>query len=82
MAALRKTTPLEPQVDATAPPLFEEMRDPLHPMHQELLRRISTEPATGVAGLSHPSRFAAIFYFGVAAWGVVGLGVAGIVALL
>ncbi len=48
------------------------MTDPLHPMHRELLARISTPPAKD-QGLSRPARLAIIFYAALASWGLVWL---------
>ena len=43
--------------------------DPLHPMHQELVRRLAPEPETGLIPI--PARFAIITYLGLASWGLV-----------
>ncbi len=48
------------------------MTDPLHPMHRELLARISTPPVTD-QGLSRPARLTIIFYAALASWGLVWL---------
>ena len=80
MAALRKPTPSPHRADTAPPRAFEEMRDPLHPMHRELLLRLNAGQSPDA--LSRPARFAAIFYFGLATWGVIGLCIAGVVALL
>lgn len=82
MAALRKPTPSRDQADTAPPRAFEEMRDPLHPMHRDLLLRLNAQSSTDSDGLSRPARFAAIFYFGLATWGIIGLCVAGVVTLL
>lgn len=69
----------KPQAAASPPAdRWEQMYDPLHPMHQDLLRRISTEhsieaAAAAPGGWSGPARFAAVFYLGAASWGAVGL---------
>lgn len=54
---------------------WQAMADPPHPMHQELLRRMSAAPAitAGAAGWSGPARFATAFYLGLGSWAVFGL---------
>lgn len=74
MVAQRK---IEHEQHAAAPvsvPAWEEMVDPLHPMHQELLRRFEATSASADSGLSVPQRFATVFYLGLASWGAVGVG--------
>ncbi|WP_375401952.1 hypothetical protein [uncultured Sphingomonas sp.] len=53
------------------------MADPPHPMHQELLRRVTAAdmdagPAASIP-LSRPARLATIFYLGLGSWGLLGL---------
>jgi hypothetical protein len=50
----------------------EVMIDPLHPMHQDLLARITAPPMRDER-LPVPRRMAIGFYAAVAAWGVVWL---------
>lgn len=48
------------------------MTDPLHPMHQLLLARMSAPPLAAEA-LARPTRMAIAFYGSIAAWGAVWL---------
>ncbi len=48
------------------------MSDPLHPMHRELMARMSAPVVVG-EGLSCPARSAIVFYAAVSAWGLVWL---------
>lgn len=48
------------------------MIDPLHPMHQELLARISGSSVTA-GRLTRPQRLAIAFYAAISAWGLVWL---------
>lgn len=74
MAALSKPKP-QPAPPPARPADREAMVDPAHPMHQELLRRMSAEPAGAPrvedARWSRPARLAFAFYAGLAAWGMV-----------
>lgn len=76
MAAQRKIRPaasLVPRSDGKAPARpWEAMSDPLHPMHQQLLRRFES-PENAATTLNGPMRFAFIFYAAIAAWALVGL---------
>ncbi|WP_375396506.1 hypothetical protein [uncultured Sphingomonas sp.] len=56
------------------------MTNPLHPMHQELLRRVAMPGTPGATEWSRPARFATIFYLGLAAWALVGLATAAVIA--
>lgn len=73
MAALSKQKPLPPVPSRDQS--WEVMADPIHPMHQELLRRVSEGGAAIAAAdpdrLSPPARMAAAFYLGLASWGLV-----------
>lgn len=60
--------PPEAAVEADA----DRMIDPLHPMHRDLLARISDATVTDKA-LTRPTRLAIIFYSAIAAWGLVWL---------
>lgn len=74
MAALPRPEPLPTPVSARSA-AWEEMDDPLHPMHQELLRRVSGDaaraPEAAPGGWSGPARMAAVFYLGLASWAAV-----------
>lgn len=73
MAALPK-----PQTHAAPPPRagdWEAMVDPVHPMHRELLRRVSEgsdpSPYDDSERWSGPARLAVAFYLGLASWAVI-----------
>lgn len=74
MAALPEPKP-HPTSSSPRVVEWEEMHDPVHPMHQELLRRVSAEPATAASaievGWSRPARLAFAFYAALTAWGMV-----------
>lgn len=50
------------------------MHEPPHPMHRELERRFAAT-ADASQRLPHVTRFAVIFYAGLAMWAIVGAGV-------
>jgi len=73
--ALRKTgeafgVGLSPDDGRTEDIRDDLMTDPLHPMHRDLLARISAPPVAREV-LVRPPRFAIPFYAGIAAWGFV-----------
>lgn len=69
MAAVPKfQLPVAPAPRGTA----EDMADPPHPMHRELLRRM-TAPGVGEHvddRWSRPARLATAFYLGLGSWGL------------
>ncbi len=86
MSALPKPSLPKPSLPGRDATLRQEewapMVNPLHPMHQELMRRVVQGGDAAVAeGVSRPARFAAIFYLGLASWGAIAL-VAGLIAHL
>lgn len=60
------------------------MSDPLHPMHRQLMARISRQNANEASpvsrGLTTPQRLAIIFYAAIAAWGLVLSATAAVIA--
>ncbi len=73
--------PAEPVVSSAGSAAIEAMTDPLHPMHQQLLSRMTMLPEAPVDTLPLPARTVIFVSAALAAWaGVVGL-VWGIVAL-
>ena len=70
--ASRKARELSVAVRSPGRGCDEVMTDPLHPMHQLLLARMSAPPLAADA-LARPTRMAIAFYGSIAAWGAVWL---------